>query len=214
MNAYHNAERARQQQIATEQRAAEAAAKASAEFDKQQSELAKLLGAIDPVTRELEKLDNLEKRLGQARNSQLIDPEGFATYSARLQEQRERLLGTSDAMKVAGLSAGQYKQAMRQLPAQITDVVTSLASGMPVWMVAIQQAARSPIVSVASETFRALGEKIKSFFGLTSSRKCWRHSCRGRRPCGRCKGAIGGCRWGRQCQRRLHRHGRYGKHHG
>ncbi|WP_206695128.1 phage tail length tape measure family protein, partial [Pseudomonas aeruginosa] len=25
-------------------------------------------------------------------------------------------------------------QAMRQLPAQITDVVTSLASGMPVWM--------------------------------------------------------------------------------
>ncbi|MBN0140820.1 phage tail tape-measure protein, partial [Pseudomonas aeruginosa] len=115
MNAYHNAERARQQQIATEQRAAEAAAKASAEFDKQQSELAKLLGAIDPVTRELEKLDNLEKRLGQARNSQLIDPEGFATYSARLQEQRERLLGTSDAMKVAGLSAGQYKQAMRQL---------------------------------------------------------------------------------------------------
>ncbi|MBN0727282.1 hypothetical protein JTM08_36635, partial [Pseudomonas aeruginosa] len=93
---------------------------ASAEFDKQQSELAKLLGAIDRVTRELEKLDNLEKRLGQARNSQLIDPEGFAIYSARLQEQRERLLGTSDAMKVAGLSAGQYKQAMRQLPAQIT----------------------------------------------------------------------------------------------
>ncbi|MBN0698339.1 hypothetical protein JTM09_35030, partial [Pseudomonas aeruginosa] len=82
MNAYHNAERSRQQQIATEQRAAEAAAKASAESDKQQSELAKLLGAIDPVTRQLEKLDNLEKRLGQARNSQLIDPEGFATYSA------------------------------------------------------------------------------------------------------------------------------------
>ncbi|MEM5618467.1 phage tail length tape measure family protein [Pseudomonas aeruginosa] len=25
------------------------------------------------------------------------------------------------------------------MPAQITDVVTSLASGMPVWMVAIQQ---------------------------------------------------------------------------
>lgn len=170
MNAYHNAERARQQQIATEQRAAEAAAKASAEFDKQQSELAKLLGAIDPVTRELEKLDNLEKRLGQARNSQLIDPEGFATYSARLQEQRERLLGTSDAMKVAGLSAGQYKQAMQQLPAQITDVVTSLASGMPVWMVAIQQGGQiTDSFGGVGETFRALGEKIKSFFGLTSS---------------------------------------------
>lgn len=42
-------------------------------------------------------------------------------------------------MKLTGISAGQYNQAMRMLPAQITDVVTSLASGMPVWLVAIQQ---------------------------------------------------------------------------
>lgn len=45
----------------------------------------------------------------------------------------------SNALNIAGLSAGQYSQAMRMLPAQITDVVTSLASGMPVWLVAIQQ---------------------------------------------------------------------------
>ena len=43
------------------------------------------------------------------------------------------------AAKRLGVSAGQTAAAMRQLPAQITDVVTSLASGMPVWMVAIQQ---------------------------------------------------------------------------
>jgi lambda family phage tail tape measure protein len=43
------------------------------------------------------------------------------------------------ATNVAGLSAGEYKNAMRMLPAQITDVVTSLASGMPVWLVAVQQ---------------------------------------------------------------------------
>lgn len=43
------------------------------------------------------------------------------------------------AMNVAGLSAGRYRMAMQQLPMQITDVVTSLASGMPVWLVAIQQ---------------------------------------------------------------------------
>ncbi len=36
-------------------------------------------------------------------------------------------------------TSGQISQAMQQLPMQITDVVTSLASGMPVWMVAIQQ---------------------------------------------------------------------------
>ncbi|MFW5235639.1 phage tail length tape measure family protein [Pseudomonas aeruginosa] len=170
MNAYHNAERARQQQIATEQRAAEAAAKASAEFDKQQAELAKLLGAIDPVTRELEKLDNLERRLGQARSARLIDPEGFTTYNAKLQEQRERLLGTSDAMAVAGISAGQYRQAMRQLPAQITDVVTSLASGMPIWLVAIQQGGQiKDSFGGVGATFQALGDKIKSFFGIAST---------------------------------------------
>ncbi|HHW2142291.1 TPA: phage tail length tape measure family protein [Pseudomonas aeruginosa] len=170
MNAYHNAERARQQQIATEQRAAEAAAKASAEFDKQQAELAKLLGAIDPVTRELEKLDNLERRLGQARSARLIDPEGFTTYNTKLQEQRERLLGTSDAMAVAGISAGQYRQAMRQLPAQITDVVTSLASGMPIWLVAIQQGGQiKDSFGGVGATFQALGDKIKSFFGVAST---------------------------------------------
>ncbi len=170
MNAYHNAERARQQQIVTEQRAAEAAAKASAEFDKQQAELAKLLGAIDPVTRELEKLDNLERRLGQARSARLIDPEGFTTYNAKLQEQRERLLGTSDAMAVAGISAGQYRQAMRQLPAQITDVVTSLASGMPIWLVAIQQGGQiKDSFGGVGATFQALGDKIKSFFGVAST---------------------------------------------
>ncbi|QDH94247.1 tail length tape-measure protein 1 [Escherichia phage vB_EcoS_PHB17] len=38
-----------------------------------------------------------------------------------------------------GISMGQYRQAMRMLPAQITDVATSLAGGMPIWLVAIQQ---------------------------------------------------------------------------
>lgn len=38
-----------------------------------------------------------------------------------------------------GISMGQYRQAVRMLPAQITDVTTSLASGMPIWLVAIQQ---------------------------------------------------------------------------
>lgn len=46
---------------------------------------------------------------------------------------------TAGAVNAAGLSAKQYSQALRMLPMQLTDVVTSLASGMPVWMVAIQQ---------------------------------------------------------------------------
>ncbi|AFJ02014.1 Phage tail length tape-measure protein 1 [Methylophaga frappieri] len=45
----------------------------------------------------------------------------------------------SRQMGAATLSVKQYRQAMRQLPAQITDIGTSLASGMPIWLVAIQQ---------------------------------------------------------------------------
>ncbi|MDG4297992.1 phage tail length tape measure family protein [Pseudomonas aeruginosa] len=169
MNAYHNAERAREQQVAAEQRAAEAAAKATAEFDRQQAELGKLLAAIDPVTRELEKLDSLQARLNAAKGRG-IDPDVFTTYNAKLQEQRDRLLGTSDAMAVAGISAGQYRQAMRQLPMQITDVVTSLASGMPLWMVAIQQGGQiKDSFGGVGATFQALGDQVKSFFGIASN---------------------------------------------
>ncbi|QBZ71364.1 tail length tape-measure protein [Escherichia phage Jahat_MG145] len=56
-----------------------------------------------------------------------------------------------------GISMGQYRQAMRMLPAQITDVVTSLASGMPVWLVAIQQGGQiKDSFGGISNTFKAL----------------------------------------------------------
>ncbi|HDZ9772177.1 TPA: phage tail length tape measure family protein [Klebsiella variicola subsp. variicola] len=51
----------------------------------------------------------------------------------------QKLSEQSGAMKYGAISAGQYAQAMKYLPMQMTDVVTSLASGMPLWMVAIQQ---------------------------------------------------------------------------
>lgn len=47
--------------------------------------------------------------------------------------------GTTQALQRSGVTAGQTAAAWRMLPAQITDVATSLASGMPVWLVAIQQ---------------------------------------------------------------------------
>lgn len=51
----------------------------------------------------------------------------------------QKLSEQSSAMKYGSISAGQYAQAMKYLPMQMTDVVTFLASGMPLWMVAIQQ---------------------------------------------------------------------------
>lgn len=45
----------------------------------------------------------------------------------------------NEAMGRGTLTAKQYQQAMRGLPAQITDITVSLASGMPIYMVALQQ---------------------------------------------------------------------------
>lgn len=139
MNAYHNAERAAQEKAQADVRAAEAAAQAAAATEKEGQELQQLLGKIDPVIRKLDELDDMEQQLRRARSSGQIDLDTFDTYNAKLQEQRQRLGGTTEAMRVAGITAGQYQQAMRQLPMQITDITTSLASGMPVWLVAVQQ---------------------------------------------------------------------------
>ncbi|WP_052130853.1 phage tail length tape measure family protein [Erwinia typographi] len=43
------------------------------------------------------------------------------------------------AAKRAGISVGQYKQAMRTLPAQFTDIATQLAGGQSPWLILLQQ---------------------------------------------------------------------------
>lgn len=63
------------------------------------------------------------------------------------------------AMRMAGISAGQYQQAMRMLPMQLTDVVTSLASGMPIWMVAIQQGGQ------VRDSFGGIGNAARAVIG-------------------------------------------------
>lgn len=55
-----------------------------------------------------------------------------APFIARLREQES-------AFKFNTLSVRQYRHALRMLPAQFTDITTSIISGMPVWMVLMQQ---------------------------------------------------------------------------
>ena len=62
-----------------------------------------------------------------------------AAQAAAAKASADALAAQQRAMQAARGEAGQLRQAYRQLPMQITDVTTSLASGMPVWMVAIQQ---------------------------------------------------------------------------
>ena len=86
--------------------------------------------------------------LVEMKAAQLGVTEQAAPFVAQLRSQEKQ-------MKLAGITAGQYSQAMRMLPMQITDVVTSLASGMPVWMVAIQQGGQ------IKDSFGGIGNTFK-----------------------------------------------------
>nr|WP_322436809.1 phage tail tape measure protein [Enterobacter hormaechei] len=74
---------------------------------------------------------------------------------ARLKEQEE-------SWKSGAISAGQYRNAMRYLPMQMTDIVTSLASGMPVYMVAIQQGGQ------LRDSFGGVGNALKAMLSMVT----------------------------------------------
>lgn len=97
----------------------------------------------------MSKIELLEYRAAQMGVTQQAAP-----LIAKLNQQNK-------AMNVAGLSAGRYRMAMQQLPMQITDVVTSLASGMPIWLVAIQQGGQiKDSFGGVSNTFKLLLQQI------------------------------------------------------
>lgn len=94
--------------------------------------------------------------------------------SSQIQEYKAAQLGVSqqaapliakmreqeDAWKRGAISAGQYRMAMRQLPMQITDITTSLASGAPIWLVAIQQGGQ------IKDSFGGAGNALKAMLSL------------------------------------------------
>lgn len=118
---------------------AASAQKANASIRDQQKELGKLLGSIDPAVAALGRLDEQERKLAQFRKSGAIDSDTFAQYNKRLQDQRSILGGVADAQGKAGMSTRAYSAAMRNVPAQITDITTSLIGGQPAYLVALQQ---------------------------------------------------------------------------
>lgn len=63
---------------------------------------------------------------------------GQAANDAALQVQKS-FTRQELAAKRAGLSVGQYSNAMRMLPAQFTDVATQLAGGQNPWLILLQQ---------------------------------------------------------------------------
>ena len=98
---------------------------------------------IESLTREadaarLTRQEYLELRAAQLGVSDRAAPiiNSIAESSAKANQQ---LNAQSAAFQKSGLSAGQYSQALRMLPAQITDIGASIAGGVPLYLIAIQQ---------------------------------------------------------------------------
>jgi len=153
-------ERAVQQEAARRQIAAsqsrmlkQAIAELEAAERAEAAEMQRAQAVRDSFTRSLEDqaavIGKTRAELLEMKAAQLGVSQQAAPFIAKLREQET-------AWEKGIISAGQYQQAMRQLPAQITDVFTSLASGMPIWLVAIQQGGQ------IKDSFGGIGNTLKA----------------------------------------------------
>ncbi|EOE1542405.1 phage tail tape measure protein [Providencia rettgeri] len=128
----------REQQIAADAEAREAQAKES---------------FIQALKNEAEAIGKTKSELLQMKAAQLGVSQQAEPYLAKLKQQDQ-------AYRNGAITLGQYRNAMRQLPMQMTDIVTSLASGMPIWLVMVQQGGQ------IKDSFGGVGNSFKAVLSL------------------------------------------------
>lgn len=130
----------RQQQA--QENFSKSAAAAAAATEKQQQELSKLLGQIDPVVAALERLDQQEEKLRSFRGTGALDADTFNQFKATIDRNRDALGTFDDSLTRTGNTSKQTAQAIRQLPAQFSDIFISLQAGQSPLQVFLQQGAQ------------------------------------------------------------------------
>ncbi|EMZ3531656.1 phage tail tape measure protein [Enterobacter hormaechei subsp. hoffmannii] len=162
----------------------EAAARAQAELaatqaaEKQSAALKNLLGSIDPTIRAFNSLDEQHAQLVAHFEAGRINGTQFEHFNTILNQTRERLSAVADvlpdafsrqeaAARRAGISVGQYSNAVRQLPAQFTDIATQLAGGQSPFLILLQQGGqiKDQFGSVQG-ALSGVGEYIRSMAGM------------------------------------------------
>ncbi|AVI00509.1 phage tail tape measure protein [Citrobacter amalonaticus] len=141
------------------QKAAASAGKVTKATEEESAALSELLDRIDPVNAALNKLDKQRQQLAKFKSKDMLDDETFDVYSKKIDEARNRLTGFSDQLKNTGMSAKQTAFAMRLVPMQMTDIVTSLAAGQPPLMVLLQQGGQ------LKDMFGGIGPAAKAMGG-------------------------------------------------
>ncbi|HBV4906876.1 TPA: phage tail length tape measure family protein [Klebsiella pneumoniae] len=108
-------------------------------LDEQRASLQRLVGQLDPFSAALDKIKKQRAELSAAKDAGLLTPEYHAELSNKLDLTEKGLNQVSNEMRYGAISAGQYKNAMRLLPAQLNDIAVGLAGGMPLFTIFMQQ---------------------------------------------------------------------------
>ncbi|ETK19309.1 prophage tail length tape measure [Pseudomonas sp. FH4] len=105
----------------------------------QKKELAQLLGQINPTVAALGRLDDMQDKLAKFKKAGIVEGDTFVEYQTKINQARTELTRFDDSLTRTGNTAKQNAAALRGVPAQFTDIFTSIAAGQPITMVALQQ---------------------------------------------------------------------------
>ncbi|HDT2442452.1 TPA: phage tail length tape measure family protein [Klebsiella pneumoniae subsp. pneumoniae] len=141
---------------------AQAEREAAKAHDEQVAALRRLEAQLDPVGEGFRRLAQQQKQLDSAKSSGLLSPESYTKLSGTLGEMRAELEKTQTQFGKTGMTARQMAFSMRQVPMQMTDIVTSLIAGQPPMMVLLQQGGQ------LKDMFGGIGPAIKGVGGYVA----------------------------------------------
>ncbi|HEO1539377.1 TPA: phage tail length tape measure family protein, partial [Klebsiella aerogenes] len=134
---------------------AQAERDAAKAHDEQVAALRRLEAQIDPVGEAFRRLNEQQRQLDSAKASGMLSPLAYDRLNGKLTETRDALEKTQNQLARTGISAAQTANAMRMIPAQMTDIVVGLSTGQSPFMVLMQQGGQ------LKDMFGGVGPAIK-----------------------------------------------------
>ncbi|MDF7646758.1 phage tail length tape measure family protein [Klebsiella variicola] len=138
---------------------AQAEREAAKAHDEQVNALRRLEAQIDPVGEAFRRLNEQQRQLDSAKSSGMLSPLAYDRLNSKLAESRDALEKTQSQLGKTGQSAAQTANAMRMIPAQMTDIIVGLSTGQSPFMVLMQQGGQ------LKDMFGGIGPAIKGVSG-------------------------------------------------
>ncbi|WP_445553327.1 phage tail length tape measure family protein [Klebsiella pneumoniae] len=123
--------------------------------DEQVNALRRLEAQIDPVGEAFRRLNEQQRQLDTAKTSGMLSPLAYDRLNSKLAASRDALEKTQAQLGKTSQSAAQTANAMRMIPAQMTDIVVGLSTGQSPFMVLMQQGGQ------LKDMFGGIGPAIK-----------------------------------------------------